>query len=136
MKAQIASSEFWFEINKRFGTTGGVYKLFSSSAESGEAVSIPRLLGEDREGILYIGMAASFLDRVIELKKSIAPGYASRAHECGARFKDHPFISQHFPYEKLFVTLIAADDPKLAEREALQAYLEQFGELPPLNRAG
>ncbi|NMY39782.1 hypothetical protein HBN76_00535 [Pseudomonas sp. WS 5013] len=137
MKARIASSDFWERIESSFGTSGGVYKVACLQAvDSDETIPVQRLLGTDSEGVLYIGMAASFIDRVIDLKKSLSPQHLSRGHECGVRIKKHKAISEAFPYEQLVISFIGSDSPRATERLALEEYFTTYGELPPLNRAG
>lgn len=133
MKGRIASDRFWYEINDTFGSRGGIYTL-SCTDDMGETIPVRRLLSEDPDGVLYIGMATSFLDRVIELKKSLSPEHVSCGHECGSRHKSHALISERFPYERLQVDLIEAEDPRTTEQEAMNTYFAKFGELPPLNR--
>lgn len=133
MRGIISSDNFWYKVNDAFGSGGGVYMLFCED-QSGQAIPVERLLGRDSDGILYIGMANSFIDRAIELKKSLSPKHMSRSHECGVRYKSNMAISEKFPYDMLRLDLIAADEPRIAEQEALSNYTKKFGELPPLNR--
>ena len=134
MILKISSDRFWEEINNTFGTSGGIYKL-SCVDDSGKTIPVGRLLSEDLNGVLYIGMATSFIDRVIELKKSLSPEYKSQGHSCGTRHKSNILIAARFPYTQLQIELFSEDDPKYAEDIALKKYLEEFGELPPFNRA-
>ncbi len=83
-----------------------------------------------------IGMAASFVNRVIELKKSLSPDHRSAAHECGSRYKSHVAIAERFPYQRLLITLEHSNAPREAELIALKTYYDTFGELPPFNRSG
>lgn len=137
MQALIASPDFWEAINKNFGRSGGVYTLSCvQNDDSMRPTPVQRLLGEDADGVLYIGMATSFLDRVIQLKKSLSPEHVSQGHECGVRHKQHVQIAQAFPYERLMVSFSVSEAPREAEQQALQHYFNRFGELPPLNRAG
>jgi len=133
MKLRISSDRFWYDINDEFGDAGGVY-ILSCDDQHGVQIPIQRLLGTDSDGVIYIGMAQSFLDRVIDLKKSLSPDHLSRNHECGARHKDHVGISTQFPYESLHVKLIQSNNPKEKESSTLKEYIETYGELPPLNR--
>ncbi len=99
------------------------------------SVQIGRLLKNDESGVLYIGKAISFLDRVIELKKSLSPDHISSNHKCGVRFKS--FLKNHFEFENLWVELIQTEDTEdidQLEIEELLKYETEFGELPPLNR--
>ena len=129
---QIAAKDFWYDIEDVFNENGGVYVLFSKQNDT--IVPINRLLGSDVNGVLYIGKADSFLDRVIDLKKSMSPKHKSTAHECGVRWKNHDGIYAKYPYESLYVRLIESDDPRKLESFRLKEYEEMFGELPPLNR--
>lgn len=132
---RIADDGFWKKINKDFGTTGGVYELYCMMPKH-RIVPVQRLLKTDVEGTLYIGKAASFLDRVIELKKSISPKYVSSGHECGFRYKESKAIQERFPYEHLYMELHGTTDERVLELDMLNSYLKEFGELPPLNRMG
>ena len=130
-KYRISSESMWHEINEQHGETGGVYIL---KCGDDNPIPINRLLGTDSEGILYIGKADSFTNRVAELKKSISPQYKSGSHECGSRYKSHSHIQGAFPYEKLYLSLVSSTDPRSTESDLLQQYEKTFGELPPLNR--
>lgn len=121
----------WHEINDIHGESGGVYILRCGDEKP---ISTSRLLANDEEGTLYIGKAKSFIKRVADLKKSISPEYNSCSHECGARYKSHSGIAKIFPYEQLYLNLVASDEPREAESDLLKRYEEKFGELPPLNR--
>jgi len=130
-KFKISSENMWHKINEAHGESGGVYIL---RCGDDKPISISRLLENDESGTLYIGKANSFINRVAELKKSISPKYSSDSHECGARYKLHTGISNNFPFEQLYLNLIASDDPRTTESNLLKEYEEKFGELPPLNR--
>ncbi|MBI3720487.1 MAG: hypothetical protein HY252_18060 [Sphingobacteriales bacterium] len=127
----LNDSNFWNSINERHNQNGGVYKIIAVRNET--RIPINRFLGADIEGVLYIGKATSFIDRVIELKKSIAPEYNGTGHICGRRYKANPNIAKQFPYEILFIELLQTDKPEELERSLLTTYAEKFGEVPPLN---
>jgi hypothetical protein len=123
--------DFWKLINDQHETKGGVYKIIA--VRNGQCVPISRFLGTDDQGVLYIGKATSFTDRVIHLKKSISPDYKGKAHICGRRYKSNQNIAKLFPYEILHIQLTQADDPEELERKLLAEYRNIFGEVPPLN---
>jgi len=129
---KISDENFWDNINSAFEKRGGVYKLFCK--KKNEVVEINRLIATDKDGVLYIGKANSFLDRVIELKKSLSPKHFSSQHECGYRWKNHPNISKKFTYENLYIQLTSDETPLSLEKQMLNKYEKEFGELPPLNR--
>lgn len=134
---RLSSNELWDEINeisKKINKKGGVYLLFCLDAEHENPLPVNRVLTIDGKGILYVGCAISFLDRVINLKKSISDEYSSQSHDCGIRYKK--YFKKMFPYENLFLELEFTDNPKIREKEILEKYERDFGELPPLNRIG
>jgi hypothetical protein len=127
----IASPTFWDDINRDFGTGGGIYKLFSK--RDGKIQPINRFLGQDENGTLYIGKATSYIDRVIGLKKTLDPKYKSSPHICGRRYNKNIRVQEAFPFTDLFVQLESSDDPVNREKELLLEYFNTFGEVPPLN---
>ena len=137
LSARISDPEFWNQVNQAFGLAGGIYRV-SCEGELGTRLPMPisRLLSTDPAGTLYIGMAASFVNRVIELKKSLSPDHRSAAHECGSRYKSHVAIAERFPYQRLLITLEHSNAPRESELMALKSYYDTFGELPPFNRSG
>lgn len=133
-KIRIHHEGMWYEIHDEFGESGGVYILKCINEMTGSPIVISRFLACDEQGVLYIGKANCFVDRVAELKKSISPKYSSSSHECGARYKSNEKIREKFPYESLCVELIGSEDPRRAEVDELRKYEMMYGELPPLNR--
>lgn len=131
---RIADPNFWKEIEQAFGKQGGVYRLFSK--QNGAIRSINRFMGTDETGTLYIGKANSFLNRVIDLKKSILSEYRGKSHICGRRYKALCLISsiaEKFPEDTLYVQLFSAEFPHILESRMLEAYERKFGEVPPMN---
>ena len=117
---------------------GGVYRVHALDlAEAAEwrrehMVPIPRLLGDDASGRLYIGKAGVFTGRFITLRKALHPGYTSRgSHGFGWAYHASKAVRRRFP--RLCFTLRFAADPRAAEAEELRLYRDQFGEPPPFN---
>lgn len=129
---RLSDKEFWGKIKKDFGEGGGTYELYCMLPKT-YIVPVPRMLKTDKSGTLYIGKATSFLDRVIELKKSLSPNHTSSNHECGVRYKDSEILQGKYPYEHLYIELHGTDMGVELEREKLKSYVREFGELPPLN---
>ncbi len=126
--------DFWTIIKETHFDKGGLYKIVA--VRDGVRVPINRFLGTDEEGVLYIGKATSYLDRVINLKKSISPNYKGTSHICGRRYKSNPNIALKFPYDLLHIELIFSEDPEKLEKLFLNAYFKKYGEVPPLNAVG
>lgn len=102
---KLSSKDFWYQIKADFDNKGGVYKLFCLD-DNDNIINVNRLLKTDLNGVLYIGKATCFLDRVICLKKSISPDFSSSSHECGVRYKKSYLIKEKFPFEGLSVELV------------------------------
>lgn len=132
-KYKISDEELWYKIESDFAKNGGIYKL-SCLDNNDQTIGINRLIKTDQNGILYIGKTTSFLDRVITLKKSISPDYNSDSHECGVRYKCSDLIKTKFPFQNLILELKTYQNIHSAEKELLNNYEFEFGELPPLNR--
>lgn len=128
---KISDTEFWKKIDSDFNNGGGTYQLYSVD-DFDNPIQINRLLKSDNQGISYIGKALKFLDRVIDLKKSLSPDHISESHECGVRYKNN--LRDKFPYEKLWIELKTVENIDEAEKKLLNDYENKFGELPPLNR--
>lgn len=132
MVISLADPNLWDKINQQFSNKGGIYKIIA--IRNNVPITINRLLGADSDGVLYIGKATSFLERVIDLKKSTDPDYISSSHEFGSRYKQHSVMKSLFPFEHISVSLELCDCPAEIESAELKKYYEKFGELPPLNR--
>ncbi len=132
----FSSKDFWTLIHQRHGEKGGVYKVVAM--REGVPVPINRFLNIDKNGVLYIGKANSFIARVADLKKSISPDYVGTAHDCGIRYKNAeiPKIAEMYPYSILHIELIQDENPGFLEKKLLLAYKMEFGEAPPLNVFG
>lgn len=128
---KLSDSKLWDDINWRFENRGGSYILFSKN--DNEVRPISRALGKDPSGTLYVGKADCFLDRVINLKKSLSPNYKSGNHICGRRYKKMEKFVSMFPFETLYVELTEHSNPEELERIRLENYVQEFGEVPPLN---
>ena len=135
-KYLITSEELWNQINERFGDKGGVYKLHCLSLSGPKRIEpLSRLLNVDNEGVLYIGKAISYLDRVINLKKSLLPKMKSQGHICGRRYWNDTYktLRVRYPAERLCISFVQSDSPEKLEKEELASYCKRFGEPPPLN---
>jgi hypothetical protein len=117
IKIKFSDEKMWYKINDKFTESGGIYILKCSVSENDfKPISINRLVECDKNGILYIGKANSFIDRVINLKKSISPQYSSNSHECGTRYKAHKKIQEKFPFVNLYIELYHDENPLKLEK--------------------
>lgn len=131
---RIASIKDRDDLHAKYGSHGGVYRLHClEESRSERIVEVGRVLGFDSEGILYIGKTPAGLGRIGDLIKSLSPTHKSLGHHAVLRYAKNPKFSEKFPFERLCVSFIPADDPATAEREMIRKYFENFGEVPPLN---
>ncbi len=135
LRIKFSDEKMWHKIDEEFNENGGVY-ILKCSTETNNFIpmSTNRLIECDKNGILYIGKANSFIDRVIDLKKSISFKYNSSSHECGVRYKAHKKLQDKFPFENLYIELYGNNEPLKLEKIYLREYELAFGELPPINR--
>jgi len=127
----IKNENLWHLINADFGNGGGVYKILWLI--DNKPKTIPRILGSDIQGVLYIGKASKYLDRVIELKKSLLPDYKSDNHDFGKRYNNTLILRENIQLKDLYVDLTPSNNPDRLEAEELEKYYNTFGELPPFN---
>jgi hypothetical protein len=125
---KLCDDELWKKLSDK---KGGVYKIIA--IRDGKIVPQHRFLGTDPDGILYIGKATSYIDRVIGLVKSISPKYNGNSHICGRRYKSNVNIAKLFPFDTLHLDIIPSNEPEVIENKLLKEYFEKFGEAPPLN---
>lgn len=81
----LPNSEFYSTVNPAYLNSGGVYVLRSFN-DAGQALTIPRVLDDDRDGILYIGMAKLFCHRTGDLARSFSSQYQQSKHQTGQRY--------------------------------------------------
>ncbi len=122
---------------EKFGDKPGIYILRSKI--DGNITPVPRFSTVDVDGILYIGMSSTVRGgRVSELKKSLSLKYPTDGHSAGVRYRSNTKVIERYPYDSLYLELIATDtteDAGKLEGQLLGEYLTKFGELPPLNRS-
>jgi len=101
-----------------------IYILFSENP-------VQRVLKPDCTGILYIGKGAltENHERIGELINAL--NSTSEQHEAGERYKK---IKAKFPITGLSLGVILTEHSREKESCYLTNYLDNFGELPPLNR--
>ena len=130
MLLKLDDEELYYKIEQKFYNAGGVYilKVFSDTKYP---IQISRFFDIDNEGIIYIGKATCFLDRVLALKKSIF--MKSNNHIAGRKIKRLKDWNSKLEGKSIYVELIEDNSPETFEREKLNEYLQRFGELPPLN---
>lgn len=115
----------------------GIYQL--QWFENGLPRTLTRLCGNDKNGIIYIGMTEnSLLKRVCNLQKALLTN--SKLSDTEPSTSGHTQMGfKYFRIRRkvkigdLFIRIITCEEPKREESKKLDNYVKNFGELPPLN---
>jgi hypothetical protein len=115
----------------------GIYYLFY--IKEGLPHHIHRLNGIDKSGILYIGMTEGDLfTRVANLQKALVVN--SKKDNKAPKSTGHTQMGKKFfrirnmlKLDHIFVQIHSKQNPKQAETDALEDYVNKYAELPPLN---
>ena len=136
----IADPDLISKIQDQVSEANGCY--FLHWFEDDNPKSISRLIGSDKEGILYIGSAdVPLYNRIHSLQQSILANFDH--NQTKPKLKGHKALSQkffrirkHVRVTDLFVTVKTSNSgksPGKAESFYLDKYASINGELPPLN---
>ncbi|WP_367161050.1 hypothetical protein ABUE34_13815 (plasmid) [Kozakia baliensis] len=145
MKFQIQDEETWSETWPQIEGKAGIYKVFSIDTKTGKNLSIPRILDIDDSGTIYIGMSKNLSARIAEVRKSLFGAYqhgdykSVSAHQTGKKASE--VFRANFPIEAMWVEIFPGDvsgeegpyDARKEESRMLSAYVDKFGDTPPLN---
>jgi len=111
----------------------GVYRLVALSQDRGWfPARIPRLGGEDETGTLYIGEAGWLHERLNQFRRSCE---REDSHGAGRMWRDCNLLRGRFPLNRLGVAILGTSVQmhKKIEEDLIRAYLNTFGDTPPLN---
>ena len=119
---------------KRHGFQG-VYRLIALAAEGDlrKPATLNRVCGQDMTGTLYIGRSASLNNRANLLRRSLLSRESREvSHNAISMLRSIPILQ--FPSNKLALALLfTGRDTRGVERDLIQAYMNSFGDTPPLN---
>jgi hypothetical protein len=134
----------WFELidETDWPADYGIYRARMSDA-AGNPLTLNRLCGADREGIIYIGRSGYLEGKTQRtLGQRLYEFYFEGPHSGGwtywqakQLFQAHDLFAEH----RLFASVIVLPGTKAeivpAEMWALRVYFDTFAELPPFNSA-
>jgi hypothetical protein len=112
----------------------GVYRLIAlaSEGDTTKPAVLNRVCGQDTTGTLYIGEAKSLSNRLNQLRRSARSWRPEGSH--GAISMLGRISVLDFPLNKLGVALLfTMPHTKMVERHLIHAYMNSFGDAPPLN---
>lgn len=122
---------------KEAPNTFGVYRI--RLAQSGKPFSIPRFLGEDPEGILWIGHATNLRSRLRiaygALQGGNHPHSEAKLLYALEQSTDLKNRYERSEYQYSFALLGSKTEAEDYEVILIQEYIKQYGEAPPLNSA-
>ncbi|WP_156527877.1 hypothetical protein [Bradyrhizobium stylosanthis] len=112
----------------------GVYRLIALETphDLSKPAKLARVGGEDDSGTLYLGEASDLSLRLNQMRRTARSYRSERSH--GAINMLRQLRALDFPEEKLGVALMfTGRHTRSVERDLLHAYINSFGEMPPLN---
>jgi hypothetical protein len=120
---------------QRYGHEG-VYRIIGLTADhdTEKPATIKRLHGRDTTGTLYIGQAGNLYQRLDQFQRSVRIRF-SRGHMAGVWWQQCWLLSEMFPPARLaFATMrTPVGTSEGTEFDLIRAYLNSFGDTPPLN---
>ena len=125
----------WHAFIEQFGKShSGIYFLQRVDKQN-NIHSISRLIGEDNQGILYIGKSTNLAHRLGILINLINRTSTTGKHSMGIRYQEIEAFKQHLKPESIKLRVFLCDNPRQLESKMLKEYLYRYGELPPLNNS-
>jgi hypothetical protein len=112
----------------------GVYRLIALASEGDptKPAVLNRVCGQDLTGTLYIGEAKSLSNRLNQLRRSARSHRPESSHGAIGMLRQIPILD--FPLNKLGVALLfTIQHTEMVERHLIHAYMNSFGDTPPLN---
>jgi hypothetical protein len=122
-------------IPKRLGSKKGVYFIMAKQ-KNNLPLKIKRIAKVDENGILYIGKTTHSLNtRLNHFKETYYKKSKSKtnSHSGAAILHKSTGLKKYLKECTLFVKISLSNTPDQKEFKLLQSYLNEFGELPPLN---
>lgn len=110
----------------------GVYRLVGLTIEGdvGTPAIITRLHGQDTTGTLYIGKAGQLHQRLNQFRRSLI---REMSHEAAYTYRESRIMQEKFPRLAFAMLETPANMAFGVEQDLIRAYLNSFGDSPPLN---
>ena len=121
------------ETDSMNGLNGaGIYYIYFYRDNS--PVSIGRIAGIDDSGLLYIGCTykqnlRQRLENFIRSKNF----ERTNNHSGGNKISERQVLQKFFKTGEILFSTVSAKDPQHKERDEIHAYVQIYGEKPPLN---
>ena len=141
----------WKDVNELYSRNSGIYRVKLKNVTLDNYEPIPRLLGADDSGLLYVGMSNAIIGRFGGLQTGIYGAYRftgdsgrvydnPAAHKIGVKMRRG--FSNAYLKERVFIEIEGYPlpapvpdtyDVRKHEAEAIGAYAHRFGEPPSFN---
>jgi hypothetical protein len=112
----------------------GVYRLIAleQPGDLSRPAKLARVCGEDSTGTLYIGEASDLSLRLNQMRRTARRRRSEGSHSAISMLRRIKRLD--YPEEKLGISFMFTDRlTRAIESDLLQAYINSFGEMPPLN---
>lgn len=118
---------------KRHGRCG-VYRLIAleDAGDISKPATLRRLCGEDASGTLYIGEAGDLSLRLNQARRSARPRRSEGSHSAIGMLKQLKHLD-YFRGQLGVALMFTGRHTRAIERDLLHAYINSFGDTPPLN---
>ena len=112
----------------------GVYKIYIY--DKSKPLKIGRLLGNDKQGVLYMGQSEGKEGVAKRLKGFLTNinNSKSNSHTAGFKIANRAKLKTFLKNKQLFFICYQDSNPTTAEQNELANYIKKFGETPPLNQ--
>jgi hypothetical protein len=112
----------------------GVYRLIALSSDEDvlDVAFLDRACGHDLSGTLYIGEAKWLNERLNQMRRSFE---GEDSHGASSLWRQSSALRLKFPLKRLGIALLftGVGMHRIIERDLIRAYLNSFGDTPPLN---
>ena len=111
----------------------GVYQIYIQ--DNNKPLIINRLLKQDDSGLIYIGAAekTNIHYRLKCFLNSKDPDRRQNNHTAGNKILHQVKLQKLIDQNKLFYNFITTKEAKKLEKSLIRKYINEFGEVPPLN---
>jgi hypothetical protein len=123
-------------FSKRYHGYRGVYRLVALASESDpmKPAVLNRVCGQDSTGTLYIGRSGRLNDRLNLLRLSLQKRVRFTRHGAIDMLNRVPLMKLTFPPNRLAIALLSTGrSTRIVESSLIEAYMNSFGDTPPLN---
>jgi hypothetical protein len=113
----------------------GVYRMIGLAADDDatKPATLNRVCGQDETGTLYIGRTRWLNERLNQLRRSLLSRHED-SHGAIGTLLEITKLKSRFPASRLAISILYTGiKPRFVEGTLIRAYMNTFGDTPPLN---